>query len=101
MRMADICYATTKDLWFKIGDILVWEEPKYSKATYIFEWPEEPLQTFIFRSWIAALKVIRNGSDYGYLDRANHTPNISDWEKNLVDKMREAGLSLPIGKITI
>ncbi len=100
-RMADICYATTKDLWFKIGDILVWEEPKYSKATYIFEWPEEPLQTFIFRTWIAALTVIRNSSDYGYLDRANHTPNIRDWEKNLVDKMREAGLSLSVGKITI
>jgi hypothetical protein len=87
MDMADVCYITDRDFWFKVDNVLIWEEPKYSKATYIFKWPEEPLQVFIFRVRISTLKAIRKDPDSGYKDKAVHVEKISNWEKNLKSKI--------------
>ena len=99
--MAESCYGSDKDLWFKVGDILVWEEPKYSKATYIFDWPDEPLQIFIFKVWLSSLQDVRSGLEFGYVNRVNHVPNVDDWEKNLLDKMKKAGPEISLGQFTV
>lgn len=101
MDMADICYVTDRDFWFRIDDVLVWEEPRYSKATYISKWPEEPLQIFIFRIWISELWDIRNDPESGYIDRANHVPNVADWKANVEAKIQDVEGSFVLGKVTI
>jgi hypothetical protein len=96
INMQDECYITNRDFWFKIGDVLIWEEPRRSKATYIFKWPEEPLPMFIFmiRTMIrvSSLEVVREypgkkDPASGYKDKVIHDKNISNWEKNLKNKI--------------
>ena len=65
-------YLTPFDLWVRLGDILIWEEPKYSKATYIFGWPKDPLPKFIAKVWKSKLIAIRTDPKSGYRDRAVH-----------------------------
>ncbi|UCH97396.1 MAG: hypothetical protein JSV88_11240 [Candidatus Aminicenantes bacterium] len=83
--MADKIYMTTQDLWFRIGDRLIWEQPVDHPASYIFEWPEEDLEFFVGKIWVADLREIReNKEDTGYITRVNHTPDdVSRWEKYL------------------
>lgn len=108
MAMAETCYITDRDFWFKVGDVLIWEEPRYSKATYIFKWPEEPLRIFIFRIWISRLLDIRMDPESGYIDRANHEPydpddadkqDVSDWKKNLETKIQDEEAAFTLGTV--
>jgi hypothetical protein len=105
MSMAETCYVTGRDFWFKVGDVLIWEEPRYSKATYIFKWPEEPLRIFIFRIWISELQDIRRDPESGYIDKAIHVPltnpDVSDWENNLEIKIQDEETAFTLGKFTI
>lgn len=78
------CFITGRDFWFRKGDRLAWEEPRRSKATYIFKWPVEPLQVFICRVWISALKDIRGDPKSGYIGRVIHDrKNRLNWEANV------------------
>lgn len=84
-KMADQVYMTTQDLWFRIGDRLVWERPGMDSATHIFKWPEEDLEFFVGKIWSADLQEIREEKDEtGYITRVNHTPaDVSRWERYL------------------
>jgi hypothetical protein len=84
-KMADQIYITTQDLWFRIGDRLIWERPEKDWATHIFEWPEEDLEFFVGKTWIADLREIReNKEETGYITRVNHTPDdVSRWQRYL------------------
>jgi hypothetical protein len=84
-KMADQIYMTTQDLWFRIGDRLIWERPEKDSATHIFEWPEEDLEFFVGKIWIADLREIREDKEEtGYITRVNHTPHdVSRWERYL------------------
>lgn len=84
-RIADQIYMTTQDLWFRIGDRLIWERPEKDSATHIFEWPEEDLEFFVGKIWIADLQEIRkHKEETGYITRINHTSdNVSRWERYL------------------
>lgn len=84
-KMADQIYMTTQDLWFRIGDRLIWERPEKDSVTHIFEWPEEDLQFFVGKIWIADLREIREDKEEtGYITRVNHTPDdVSKWERYL------------------
>ena len=84
-KMADQVYMTTQDLWFRIGDRLVWERPGKDSDTHIFKWPEEDLEFFVGKIWSADLQEIREEKDEtGYITRVNHTPaDVSRWERYL------------------
>jgi hypothetical protein len=84
-KMADQIYMTTQDLWFRVGDRLIWERPEKDSKTYIFEWPEEDLEFFVGKIWAADLREIReNKEETGYITRVNHTPDeVSRWERYL------------------
>lgn len=84
-KMADQIYMTTQDLWFRLGDRLIWERPEKDSATHIFEWPEEDLEFFVGKIWIADLREIREDKEEtGYITRVNHTPDdVSRWERYL------------------
>jgi hypothetical protein len=84
-KMADQIYMTTQDLWFRINDRLVWERPEKDSATHIFQWPEEDLEFFVGKIWIADLREIREDKEEtGYVTRVNHTPDdASRWERYL------------------
>ena len=83
--MAHKTYMTSKDLWFRIDNRLIWERPELRKATYIFEWPEEELEFFIAKIWASGLPDLRKDKEgTGYIGRVNHTPrDVSRWENNL------------------
>jgi hypothetical protein len=94
-------YMTSIDLWFRIGDILIWERPeskpqktneeaKKSHATYIFKWPEpeQPLDIFIAIIW--SYKFDYNRKKYsktGCIKTINHTyeDKLKGWKSKLID----------------
>jgi len=84
-EMADKIYMTSKDLWFRIDDRLIWERPEPGTATYIFDWPEEELEFFVAKTWVSGLQDLRKDKEIsGYIGRVVHTPDdLSRWEKNL------------------
>jgi hypothetical protein len=84
-KMADQIYMTTQDLWFRLGDRLIWERPEKDSATHIFEWPEEDLEFFVGKIWTADLREIREDKEEtGYITRVHHTPDdVSRWERYL------------------
>lgn len=92
-------YMTSVDLWFKIDDILIWERPKYSAATYIFHWPDKPLNTFIHETWGKTLEDIRdNGSESGYITRAIHDQDygLFSWKRDMKSKIfKHAAIRIP------
>jgi hypothetical protein len=92
-KMADKIYVTTQDLWFRIGDRLVWERPGQASATYIFHWPEEELEFFVGKIWVAELEEIRKDKDSsGYITRVyRKLENLSGWEKNLKRAVKKKG----------
>ena len=83
--MADKMYMTTQDLWFRIGNRLIWERPGLDSATYLFEWPEEDLEFFVGKIWVSELKEIREDKEgTGYITRVSHTPgDLTRWKSNL------------------
>lgn len=84
-KMADTIYMTSHDLWFRIGNRLIWERPEKDTRTYIFEWPEEDLEFFVGKIWASELIEIREEKEEtGYITRVKHTPGeISRWKRNL------------------
>jgi hypothetical protein len=92
-EMADKTYITSKDLWFRINDRLIWERPDFRKATYIFEWPEEELEFFIAKIWASGLQDLRKDKEgSGYIGRVNHTPrDVTRWETNLNKILKKKG----------
>jgi hypothetical protein len=85
-------YMTSVDLWLKIDDILIWERPKYSAATYFFHWPSEPIEKFIHETWGRTLEYIRNnGSKTGYITRATHDHEygLASWKREMKGKILE------------
>lgn len=84
-KMADQIYMTTQDLWFRIGDRLIWERPEKDSATHIFKWPEEDLEFLVGKIWIADLREIReHKEETGYITRVNHTQDdVSRWARYL------------------
>jgi hypothetical protein len=84
-KMSDQIYMTTQDLWFRIGDCLIWERPEKDSATHVFEWPEEDLEFFVGKIWIADSHEIReHKEETGYITRINHIPDdVSRWERYL------------------
>jgi len=92
-------YMTSVDLWFKIDGILIWERPIYSAATYIFYWPDKPLDKFIHETWGTPLKTTRiNESESGYITRAKHDHDygLFSWKRNMKSKIFEhAGIRIP------
>jgi hypothetical protein len=84
-KMADQIYMTSHDLWFRIGDRLIWEQPENDSRTYIFKWPDEDLEFFVCKIWAMELREIREEKDEnGYITRINHIPDdVLRWERNL------------------
>lgn len=82
-KMADQVYMTTQDLWFRIGDRLIWERPEKDSPSLIFKWPEEDLEFFVGKIWTADLPEIReHKEETGYITRVKHTPDdVSRWER--------------------
>jgi hypothetical protein len=91
-KMADQVYMTTQDLWFRIGDRLVWERPEKDCATIIFKWPEEDLEFFVGKTWTADWREIReHKEETGYITRVNHTPDdVSRWERYLKRALKKS-----------
>lgn len=91
-------YMTSVDLWLKIDDILIWERPKYSAATYFFHWPSEPIEKFIHETWGRTLEYIRdNGSKTGYITKAihDHKYGLASWKRETKSKILEhAGIRI-------
>jgi hypothetical protein len=74
-KKAEYIYMTGIDLWFKIDDVLVWERPEYSAATYVFKWPEQQrsLEDFIAKIWsYELLEHIWRDPSTGYKYRVIH-----------------------------
>jgi hypothetical protein len=92
-KMADRIYMTSQDLWFRIGDRLVWERPGKDAATYIFQWPEEELEFFVGKIWVSELQEIREDRDSsGYIARVyRKLENLARWEKNLKRAIKRKG----------
>jgi len=90
-KMADQVYMTTQDLWFRIGDRLIWERPEKDSATIIFKWPEEDLEFFVGKTWSADLPEIKeHKEETGYITCVNHTPDdVSRWERYLKRAMKK------------
>ena len=91
-KMADQVYMTTQDLWFRIGDRLIWERPGQDSATHIFKWPEEDLEFFVGKIWTADLQEIREEKEEtGYITRIKHTPDdLSRWERYLKRALKKS-----------
>ncbi len=91
-KMADQVYMTTQDLWFRIGDRLIWERPGMDSATHIFKWPEEDLEFFVGKTWTADLQEIREEKEEtGYITRIKHTPDdVSRWERYLKRALKKS-----------
>ena len=91
--MADRIYMTTQDLWFRIGDRLVWERPVKDSATYIFQWPEEELEFFVGKIWVAELQEIREDRESsGYITRVyRKLEDLARWKKNLKRAINKKG----------
>ncbi len=88
VEMAKISYMTSCDFWFKIGNLLIWERPEYSSATYIFDWPTEPLRHFMLNVWGSTLYDIRHDPSSGFRDTVNHdAADVSKWKRNLESKI--------------
>ncbi len=86
--IANQIYMTTRDLWFRVGDRLIWERSEPGSATYIFRWPEEDLGFFVGKIWVSTLEEIRKDKENtGYLAKVSHIPrDIPQWE----DKIKQA-----------
>jgi len=84
-KMSDQVYMTTQDLWFRIGDRLIWERPEKDCPSIIFKWPEEDLEFFVGKIWTADWREIReHKEETGYITRVKHTPDdVSRWEGSL------------------
>lgn len=85
---AEFIYATAIDLWFKIGDVLIWERPEYGAATYLFKWPEpeESLENFIARIWSYRLlrHIINDSARSNFIASVDH-----DYEYNFYNWKRK------------
>jgi len=93
-------YMTTRDLWFEIGNVLVWERPEPCKsdvpicegtqssktgATYVFEFPDKPVADFIQSIWsYELLEHIRDRTS-GYIVRVIHDykNGLRNWKANI------------------
>jgi hypothetical protein len=85
-------YITSVDLWYKVGDVLIWERPEYSAATYIFYWPDIPLKKFIHTTWSTPLESTRRHRDKSkYIDRVihDHDYGLGSWKEKLNDIIEE------------
>ena len=74
-KKAEHIYMTGIDLWFKIGNVLVWERPEYRAATYVFKWPEQEksLEDFIAKIWsYELLEDVQKDPSTGYKFRIIH-----------------------------
>lgn len=84
-------YITSVDLWFKIDGMLIWERPVFGAATYVFRWPDKPINKFIHETWGTTLEYTRrHPEESSYLNRVIHDYDaLYSWRSNLKSNIRK------------
>ncbi len=84
IAMAEQVFPTQEDLWFKIKNCLVWERPVHGAATYVFQWPAQPLEQFMGSIWgyPTLNQIVSSRATTGYQGRVIHSSQF-EWKRHL------------------